>query len=57
MRDRFKLIEADDANERRAKFKRAGKLGQENQQAMQAQISPLGHLPVVKSSCRITAGR
>jgi hypothetical protein len=38
-------------------FKRAGKLGQENEPAMQAQIPPVGHLPVVKSSCRITPGR
>jgi hypothetical protein len=46
MRDRRRLIEPDDANERGAKLKRAGKLGQENEPAMQAQIPPPGHLPV-----------
>ena len=32
------LIEADDAEERGAEFKRAGKLGQENEHSMQARM-------------------
>jgi hypothetical protein len=40
MVDRRKLIEADDANERRRQFKLAKKSGQKNEQVMQAQISP-----------------
>jgi hypothetical protein len=40
MLDRTMLIEGDEANERGAKFKRAGKLGQENEQAIQVPIPP-----------------
>jgi hypothetical protein len=40
MRDRSKVIEPGQANERRAKFKRAGKLGQENDHSMQVPILP-----------------
>jgi hypothetical protein len=40
MRERRKLIEDEEANKRGAKFKRAGKLGQENEQAIQAPIPP-----------------
>jgi hypothetical protein len=59
MRDRSKLIEADDANERGAEFKRAGKLGQENEQAMQVKIPPpsaifLPSIFLPAHSCRTT---
>jgi hypothetical protein len=41
MLDRRELIEAaEDANERGAKFKRAGKLGQKNEQAIQVPVPP-----------------
>jgi hypothetical protein len=40
MLDRRMLIEADDANERCGQFKGAGKLGQENEQAIQAPFLP-----------------
>jgi hypothetical protein len=38
MLDRTMLIEGDEANERGARFKRAGKLGQENGHSMQVPI-------------------
>jgi hypothetical protein len=40
MRDRRRLIETGDANEPGGMFTRAGKLGQENEQAMQVKIPP-----------------
>jgi hypothetical protein len=53
MRDQRRLIEAADANEPGGMFKRAGKLGQENEQAMQVTNSAaLGDFSAIHLSAR-----